>query len=105
MIEKRRYKVDEERYKNEDNEKLFKKYNDYFYKVIQNPRAKQDLFLIKVADIIICQSFCNKKKEIMESEENQYIRDSLVNYMKYLRAKFQVEENEKKLKGKKLIII
>ena len=82
-----------------------KKYNDYFNKIIKNPRAKQDLFLIKVADIIICQSICKKKKEIMESEENQYIRDSLVNYMKYLRAKFQVEENEKKLKGKKLILI
>ena len=105
IIEKRRYKVDKERYKNEDNEKSFKKYNDYFYKVIQNPRAKQDLFLIKVADIIICQGNCNKKNEILESEENQDKRDNLVNYMKYLRAKFQVEENEKKLKGKKLILI
>jgi hypothetical protein len=104
VIEKRRYKVDEERYKNEDIEKSFKKYNDYFYKVIQNPRAKQDSFLIKVADIIICQENCDKKKEIF-LEENQDIRDSLVNYMKYLRAKFQVEENEKKLKGKKLILI
>ena len=105
MIELRINKVDEERYKIKDNERSLKKYNDYFNKIIKNPRAKQDLFLIKVADIIICQSFCNKKKEIMESEENQYIRDSLVNYMKYLRAKFQVEENEKKLKGKKLILI
>ena len=98
MIELRKNKVDIERYKNKDEEEAFK-YIDTFYKIIENKRANQDLFLIQIADKI------SKNKEILNVVKNQDIRDNLINYMKYLRAKFQSEENEKKLKRKKLILI
>jgi len=98
MIELRKNKVDIERYKNKDEEEAFK-YIDTFYKIIENKRANQDLFLIQIADKI------SKNKEILNLVKNQDIRENLINYMKYLRAKFQSEENEKKLKRKKLILI
>ena len=91
MIELRSNKVDIERFKNKDEEEAFKNI-DAFNKIIKNKRSKQDLFLTKIADKI------SKNKEILELTKNQDIRDNLINYMKYLRAKFQFEENEKKLK-------
>ena len=98
MIELRSNKVDIERFKNKDEEEAFKNI-DAFNKIIKNKRSKQDLFLTKIADKI------SKNKEILELTKNQDIRDNLINYMKYLRAKFQFEENEKKLKRKKIILI
>ena len=97
MIEIRKNKVDIERYKNEDNENSFRKYDDDFNKIIKDERAKYDLFLIKMAN--------NKKKEIFELRKIQDIGDNLVNYLKYLRAKHQAEENEEKFKEKKIILV
>jgi len=96
---KKKYKENKKDENTKDKE-IFKYFNDEINQIIKNDKAKNVVFLKKQAIGLI-----NKYKEILEYENIRNIMDRLVNYLKYLRDKFYSEENEKKLKGKKLILI
>ena len=89
-------KIDE----NKNDEEIFKNFEDEIEQIYKNDKAKHIIFLKKQAIGLI-----NKYKEILNFEKSENIMDRLVNYMKYLRDDFYSDENKKKLKGKKLILI
>jgi hypothetical protein len=88
--------------KDEKIEEIFKELEYEINQVLIKEKAKCEIFLKKQAEELINKY---KDKEIFLLAKKEKIKDRLVNYMKYLRDKNNSEENEKKLKRKKLILI